>query len=81
MRTTITLDDTLFERAVAITGEHNTSSLLTKALEMMIASESKKRLLRLSGESPDFIVPGRASRATDLGLVAEDGSPYSSDNS
>ncbi len=81
MRTTITLDDSLYERAAAIAGDNNASSLLTKALEMMIASESKKRLLRLSGKAPDFIIPGRASRSTDLGLVAEDGSPYNNDNS
>ena len=81
MRTTITLDDTLFERAVAITGDHNASSMLTKALEMVVASESKKRLIRLSGEAPDFIIPGRTSRATDPILVAEDENPYNSDKS
>lgn len=80
MRTTITLDDTLFERAVAITGDHNASSMLTKALEMVVASESKKRLIRLSGKAPEFIIPGRDSRATDPILVAEDENPYNSTN-
>lgn len=75
MRTTVTLDDTLFERAAAIAGDDNASSLLTKALEMMIAAESKKRLLRLSGGAPDFEIPGRDSRST-LGVVAESEAPY-----
>ena len=72
MRTTITLDDTLFERATLITGDHNASSLLTKALEMLIATESRKRLLRLSGGSPNFEIPGRDSRT----VAAEDKTPY-----
>ncbi len=76
MRTTVTLDSSLFERAAEIAGDHNASSLLTKALELMITTESKKRLLRLSGANPDFAIPGRESRAPDLGRVADDESPY-----
>ncbi len=78
MRTTVTLDDSLFERAAAIEGDHNASSLLTKALEMMVASESKKRLLRLSGKTPEFTIPSRTSRTTDINLVAEDTTTYDS---
>ncbi|MFK7912185.1 MAG: type II toxin-antitoxin system VapB family antitoxin [Akkermansiaceae bacterium] len=76
MRTTITLDDDLFEKAAEIAGDSNASSLLTKALEMMIAAESRKRLLRLSGGTPDFAIPGRDSRSVGLGTAAEDGAPY-----
>lgn len=76
MRTTVTLDNNLFERAAAIAGDSNASSLLTKALEMMISAESRKRLLRLSGDAPDFNIPSRDSRNSDLGMVAEDETPY-----
>lgn len=76
MRTTITLDDTLFERAALITGDHNASSLLTKALEMLIATESRKRLLRLSGGSPNFKIPGRDSRTDHSKVAAEDKTAY-----
>jgi len=76
MRTTITLDDTLFKTAALIVGDNNASSLLTKALEMMIATESRKRLLRLSGGSPDFEIPGRDSRTSHPGTAAEDKTPY-----
>lgn len=39
MRTTVTIDDSLFGEAAAITGDDNASSLLTKALEMLVAAE------------------------------------------
>lgn len=74
MRTTITLDDSLFDRAAALIGDENASSLVTKALEMLIAAESKKRILRLSGGTPDFAIPGRDSRT--VGMVAEDEVKY-----
>ena len=78
MRTTITLDDELFAEAAAIAEDENASSLLTKALKMMIATESKKRLLRLSGGTPEFSIPGRDSRGVDfdIGMVAENEVPY-----
>ncbi len=78
MRTTITLDDDLFKRAAAIANDDNASSLVSKALAMLIAAESKKRLLRLSGKTPDFTIPGRESRSSDLGLVTEDDTHYNS---
>ena len=74
MRTTITLDDTLFGKAAAIVGDDNASSLLTKALQMLVAAESKKRILRLSGASPGFTIPGRDSRSASM--VAEDPSEF-----
>lgn len=76
MRTTITIDKALFEKASAIADDSNVSSLVTKALEMMIAAESRKRILRLSGSSPDFTIPERDARGTNLGLVAEDEESY-----
>lgn len=74
MRTTITIDDSLFGKAAAITGDDNASSLLTKALEMLVAAESKKRLLRLSGSAAEFTIPGRDSRA--FNYAAEDSAEY-----
>jgi hypothetical protein len=76
MRTTITLDDALFERAALIAGDNNASSLLTKALEMMISAEGRKRLLKLSGGRPDFKIPGRDSRTSHPDMAAEDKTPY-----
>lgn len=76
MRTTITIDDTLFGKATAIAGDENASSLITKALEMLVAAESKKRILRLSGGSPGFTIPGRDSRSADMGMVAESPADY-----
>jgi len=76
MRTTITIDDSLFGKASAVTGDENASSLITKALEMLVAAESKKRILRLSGGSPGFTIPGRDSRSESMGMVAEEPAEY-----
>ncbi|MFT5906759.1 MAG: hypothetical protein ACI9E1_002371 [Cryomorphaceae bacterium] len=65
MRTTITVDDDLFDKAAlaassaGVTGDKNASSIITKALELLVASDSKKRILRLSGAMPDFTIPNR----------------------
>ena len=59
MRTTITVDDSLFDKACDAAGDKNASSVVTRALELLVASESKKRILRLSGSMPDFTVPNR----------------------
>ena len=62
MRTTITIDDALFDKASAAGGDKNVSSLVTKALELLVAADSKKRMLRLSGVMQDFSTPGRGTR-------------------
>ncbi|MCF3933319.1 type II toxin-antitoxin system VapB family antitoxin [Acuticoccus sp. M5D2P5] len=49
MRTTITLDDQLLERAVALSGLHERGTLLREALTALIERESAKRLARLGG--------------------------------
>ncbi len=81
MRTTITIDDDLFKDAAKVLGDGNISSLITKALKQIIASDRKKRILRLSGAIPDFAIPGRDSRsdyrydnleAGETPIVAED---------
>lgn len=76
MRTTITIDDSLFKKASSVANEKNASSLITKALELMIATESKKRVLRLSGKAPTFTIAERSSRTGDFSMVAEEESPY-----
>lgn len=81
MRTTITIDDHLFEEATRTTGASSASDLVRIALEKLIAAESRKRLLALGGAAPDFEVPGRSSvrnptNNSSLGLVAEEAANY-----
>lgn len=78
MRTTVTIDDALFESASIAASETNVSNLITKALEAFVSAESKKRLLMLSGGSPEFTIPGRDSRASSHIMVAEDSTEYPS---
>ena len=74
MRTTITIDDTLFEEASAAADETNASALVAKALETLVSIESSKRLLKLSGKAPTFSVPERSART--LPMVAEGKATY-----
>jgi Arc/MetJ family transcription regulator len=74
MRTTITIEDTLFDKAAKAAAESNASTLVTMALKLLVATESKKRLLKLSGTAPAFTIPDRSSRSS----AAEEGSDYSS---
>ena len=53
MRTTVTLDDELLKRAVALSGVEERGSLLREALTALIERESAKRLARLGGTEPD----------------------------
>ena len=78
MRTTITIDDFLFESAASVVGEKNVSALVTKALKSLIATESKKRILRLSGKAPTFSIPERVNRNPELSHVAESHENYQS---
>lgn len=52
MRTTVTLDDELLERAVALCGVKERGTLLREALTALIERESAKRLARLGGTEP-----------------------------
>ena len=78
MRTTITIEDSLFESAASVTGEKNASAVVTKALKSLIATESKKRILRLSGKAPTFSIPERSTRIPELSHVAESDENYTS---
>ncbi len=63
MRTTVTLDDELLEKAMSFTGIKGKSDLLNKALRDLINREVASRFLALEGTMPDL-------------EYAERGSPY-----
>jgi hypothetical protein len=52
MRTTVTLDDKLLERARALSGIKETSSVLREALKALVERESARRVARLGGSEP-----------------------------
>lgn len=53
MRTTVTIDDKLMERARELTGIDERSALLRAGLESLIRVESARRLAALGGSDPD----------------------------
>ena len=59
MRTTVTLDDRLLERAVRLTGLAERGPLLREALTALIERESARRLARLGGSEPGLEAPPR----------------------
>jgi Arc/MetJ family transcription regulator len=59
MRTTVTLDDDLLQRAEQLCGIHERSRLLREALQALVERESARRLARLGGSQPQLEVPPR----------------------
>jgi Arc/MetJ family transcription regulator len=59
MRTTISLDDELVERAQSYTGLREKSILVREALRALIERESARRLARLGGSQPDLAAAPR----------------------
>ena len=59
MRTTVTLDDELLEKASRITSIESRSQLLNEALRRLIASEAARRLRLLAGSAPGAKAPPR----------------------
>lgn len=59
MRTTVTLDDQLLDRAASLTGVRERGVLLREALQALIERESARRLARLGGTEPDLATPPR----------------------
>jgi Arc/MetJ family transcription regulator len=49
MRTTLNIEDELFEKATKLTGIREKTSLVKLGLEALIARESGKRLAKLGG--------------------------------
>jgi metal-responsive CopG/Arc/MetJ family transcriptional regulator len=59
MRTTVTLDDKLLNRAADLTGVRERGVLLREALQALIERESARRLALLGGSEPDLESPPR----------------------
>ena len=59
MRTTVTVDDKLLEKAVALTGRSELDTLLREALNALVERESARRLARLGGTDPESSAPPR----------------------
>lgn len=54
MRTTITIDDDLLEKAASLTRIKERRALIREALRALIERESALRLARLGGSQPDL---------------------------
>ena len=54
MRTTVTLDDQLLEKARSVSGIVETGPLLKAALQALIYRESSLQLARLAGSQPNL---------------------------
>lgn len=59
MRTTITIDDDLWEVALQYTGITERSALVQKAVLEMVQREAGRRLAALGGTMPDLNLPPR----------------------
>jgi Arc/MetJ family transcription regulator len=54
MRTTINIDDRLFEEAVRLTGMREKTALVRESLKALIERESARRLAKLGGSEPQL---------------------------
>ncbi len=54
MRTTVVFDDEQLAKAKQLTGVKETSAVVRRALDELIAREAQRRLLALKGSVPDF---------------------------
>ncbi len=62
MRTTLNIDDQLFEEAVRLTGVKEKTALLRESLKALIQRESARRLAKLGGSEPELKeIPRRRS--------------------
>jgi Arc/MetJ family transcription regulator len=59
MRTTLTLDDDLLEKAEEYTGLSEKTAIVREALRALIEREASRRLARMGGTSPDLKTPPR----------------------
>jgi Arc/MetJ family transcription regulator len=63
MRTTVSLDDELVERAQEYTGVQEKSALLREALQALVEREAARRLAAMGGSSPKLKpIPRRRGR-------------------
>ena len=54
MRTTVTIDDDLLEKAARLSSIDERPALIREALRALIERESARRLARLGGSQPDL---------------------------
>ena len=54
MRTTLNIDDEIFEEASRLTGVKEKTALVRLGLETLIAQECRKRLIKLGGTEKDI---------------------------
>lgn len=64
MRTTVTIDDDLLEKAEALTQIKERRALIREALQVLIERESARRLAKLGGTQPDLKAPPRRRSST-----------------
>jgi len=64
MRTTVTIDDDLLQRAAELTGVTERTALLREGLETLIRVASAKRLAALGGSDPRAAAPRRTRAAS-----------------
>lgn len=62
VRTTINIDDELFNAASDFTGINEKARLVNTVFERFVAWESAKRLKKLAGSAPDLQLPDRSER-------------------
>lgn len=80
MRSTITIEDSLFEQAAKVCGEDNISTVVTTALTEYIRRAAAQRLIALGGTAPNLPVPEGARYGAESGdslpMVAEGEADY-----
>jgi len=64
MRTTVTIDDDLLEKAEALTQIKERRALIREALQVLIERESARRLAKLGGTQPELKAPLRRRSST-----------------
>ena len=66
MRSTISIDDRLMEKARSLTGTKETAAIVRQALETLVRVEAGKRLIALGGTMPEAEkAPRRRSKAAE----------------
>jgi Arc/MetJ family transcription regulator len=62
MRTTVTIDDSLYEKALSLaTPDMDKADLFREAIKTFVRVQAAKRLASLGGSAPDMEMPNRRS--------------------
>ena len=78
MRTTVTLDDDLVEKARRYTGIKETSALMRAALTSLVQREAGRRIAALGGTMPGLELPPRRRFPPDEAPADDKAEPTSS---